>query len=52
MPLELEEDMDVEDEGKSKEGEMSGEDPEEVEEEQPKWPEEKPVNVEEGNVWA
>ena len=52
MALELEEEMDVEDEGKSKVEEKSGEDSGQVEEEQPKWPEEKPVNVEEGNVWA
>ena len=52
MPLGFEEDMDVEDEWKSKEGEKPGEGSERVEDEQPKWAEEKPVNVEEGNVWA
>ena len=52
MALELEEEMDVEDEGTSKGGEKSGERSGQVEEEQPKWAEEKSVNVEEGNVWA
>lgn len=53
MRLESGEEMDVEDEeGKSKEGEAAGEQSGGVEEEQPKWAEEKPVNVEEGNVWA
>lgn len=52
MRLESEEEMDVEDEGRSKWEEKSGEESGRVEEELPGWAEEKHVNVEEGNVWA
>ena len=52
MRLESGEEMDVEDGGKRKEGEMSGEKSGGLEEELPGWAEEKHVDVEEGNVWA